>query len=142
MKKTFLLFPLAIMFLFFVARCDAKNDDGIKFQEDNWKQVLSKAKSEHKLIFLDIYASWCGPCKMLKRQTFTDKTAADYFNTTFVNASFDGEKGDGPMLAEKYKISAYPSLFILDENGNVVKSTVGFIPASELINFGKSAQKK
>ena len=113
--------------------------DGIKFYEGSWESVLAKAKAEQKPIFLDIYASWCGPCKMLKKKSFSDKEVGTFFNTNFVNVSFDGETGDGGMLAAKYHISGYPTLIVLDKNGNLVSTHVGFLPPDELLILGKQS---
>ncbi len=115
---------------------------GITFIEQDWNSALKQAKVEKKLIFLDIYASWCGPCKMLKANTFSDGKVGEFFNKTFVNVSVDGEKGVGPQLAQKYRIQAYPSLIVTDGDGNPVLYTMGYIPPATLIEFAKAALNK
>jgi len=142
MKRLLFLLPVLLMIVLGAARCAPPKEGGIKFYDKTWNEVLARAKAEHKPILLDIYASWCGPCKKLKKDTFTDKDAGDYFNANFINTSFDGEVGDGIMLAQKFKIGGYPSLFILDENGNVLQTSVGYITAAELIEFAKESVKK
>jgi len=142
MKNLFLAITVIFLTILNLEGCDSKKSGGIRFYEKNWQAVLDNAKTTHKYIFLDIYATWCGPCKMLKKETFSDSMVAAFFNENFINASFDGESGDGPMLAERYHINAYPSLFILDENGQVVNSTQGFHTAPGLLSFANQVLKK
>lgn len=112
-------------------------EQGLKFAEPNWNKALAQAKKENKLVFLDAYASWCGPCKLLKRNTFPDKAAGEFFNKNFINVAIDMEKGEGPALAAKYAVSAYPTLIITDASGNLVTYARGYIDAAQLIEFGK-----
>lgn len=115
---------------------------GIVFIEDSWDEALKHAAKQNKYIFVDAYATWCGPCKMLKARTFTDTKAAAFYNANFVNVAIDMEKGRGPELAQKWQLRAYPTLIIFDPKGKPVLGTVGFINASELIRFGREALKK
>src|SRR5215471_3233340 len=87
---------------------------GIQFIEEDWNLALKKAQSQNKLVFVDIYATWCGPCKMIKQYTFTDSAVGDFFNKNFINVSIDGEKGIGPQLAQQFSIDAYPTLIVTD----------------------------
>jgi thioredoxin-related protein len=112
-------------------------DKGLIFIEPDWQKALVEAQKQDKLIFLDAYASWCGPCKLLKKNTFPDKGAGDYFNKHFINVAIDMEKGDGPALAKKFHVSAYPTLIITDAEGNLVSYTQGYIKPKQLIEFGK-----
>ena len=114
----------------------------IVFIENSWKEALKQAKLQNKLLFVDAYASWCGPCKMLKLSTFRNAKAAAFYNANFVNVSIDMEKGDGPFLASDWQIQAYPTLIIFDPDGQIVLGTVGFISAKDLIRFGTAALVK
>lgn len=133
-----LLFPLRS----FVNTNGTSASSHIIFIEDQWDEALKQAKLQHKHIFVDAYASWCGPCKMLKASTFTDDKAAAFFNSNFINVSIDMEKGQGPALAVKWQLQAYPTLIIFDSTGKPVLGTVGFIKPNELIRFGKQALSK
>ena len=99
---------------------------------------MQTAKQENKLIFLDAYASWCGPCKLLKRNVFPQSEVGDYFNEHFVSVAIDMEKGIGPKLAQQYRITAYPTLFFLDGNGNIVQKAMGYHNANQLLQLAKS----
>ena len=68
---------------------------GVNFQNLTYAEALEKAKAENKLVFMDCYTSWCGPCKMMTNEVFPQKEAGDYFNPLFVCVKFDMEKGEG-----------------------------------------------
>lgn len=117
---------------------------GIAFIENNWDAALQQAKTSKKLIFVDAYATWCGPCKLLKSTTFKDTAAAAYFNSHFINLSLDVEKGKGPELATQWKIQGLPTLLVLDANKKVVAQSVGYLGAGDLLEWAKQvlAQNK
>lgn len=112
-------------------------DSGIQFEPKGWQYALLEAKKQDKLVFLDAYTSWCGPCKLLKKNTFTNKSVGDFFNKNFINITVDMEKGEGIALAKKYEVNAYPTLLLLDSAGNVVTYTKGYLSPEQLIEFGK-----
>ncbi|MCR8557016.1 thioredoxin family protein [Mucilaginibacter sp. BJC16-A38] len=114
----------------------------IVFIEDSFDEALKQGRLQNKYIFVDAYATWCGPCKMLKARTFADSKAAEFYNKTFVNVSIDMEKGQGPQLARQWQLTAYPTLIIFDPKGKPVLGSVGYIGASDLIKFGQQALKK
>lgn len=130
-----------IAFLYFRSnpKVDFKKDtaDGIHFQKGSWQQALDLAKKENKVVFLDIYATWCGPCKQLKKYTFSDKSAGEFFNTNFVNMALDGEQEEGAALAQKFGIEAYPTLMFVTPEGELITKSPGFQTAPDLINIGK-----
>jgi len=113
----------------------------ITFIENTYSIALKKAKAEHKYIFVDAYAAWCGPCRQLKNTTFKDSQAADFFNENFVNLSVDMEKGEGVELASKWEVQEYPTLLILDAKGKVQLRSIGYLDARQLLAFGKKALK-
>jgi len=119
---------------------DFKSDKpkGIQFFRGDWNEALQMAKKEHKILFLDIYATWCGPCKKLKSRTFSNKEVGDFYNQHFINVSLDGEKGQGPLLSNEFNLRSYPSLFYIDENGKLVQLISGYQDSNDLINIGKS----
>ncbi|ARK13622.1 thioredoxin family protein [Fibrivirga algicola] len=138
------LLSLCLVVLFTASSFTPANDDeskaGIQFTSARWADILKKAKAENKLIFLDAYASWCGPCKMLQKNVFTQKTVGDYFNKKFINVKMDMEKGEGPALAQMYPLEAYPTLLFINGNGRVVKKAIGYMSADDLIGVGKSVK--
>lgn len=106
-----------------------------------WKEIVDKAKAENKLIFVDCYTDWCGPCKMLSANVFTQDEVADFFNQNFVNAKFEMEKdADGVARKDTWGIKAYPTLIFVDpKTEEVVHRLVGAGKADWLIDGGKTA---
>lgn len=112
---------------------------GIKFEDTNFSTILAKAKKENKLVFIDAYASWCGPCKLMVKNVFPQKAVGDYYNSHFVNAKIDMEKGEGVDLAKKYNVKAFPTYLFVDGNGEVVHRTLGYVEENDFIQFAKDA---
>lgn len=138
MKKVFLLVMLVAGILF---GAEAQNRS-INFEQTKvWKQIVKKAKKEKKLIFVDCYTSWCGPCKMLANNVFTKDEVADYFNQTFVNAKYDMEKDeDGIILKTQFGVKAFPTLVFVDPaTQQVVHRMVGAGSAEWLVEGAKTA---
>ncbi len=118
------------------------DDNQINFIENSWPEALKQARLQHKYIFADAYATWCGPCNMLKAITFRNHKAAAFFNQNFINVALDMERGLGPQLAASWGMQAYPTLIIFDADGHPVSGTVGYIGAKKLIRFGQEALAK
>lgn len=120
----------------------ADTENGIQFHKGTWEEALELAKKENKLIFLDIYATWCGPCKKLKAKTFSNSEVGTLYNRNFVNVAFDGEQGDGAMLMQKYNLRSFPSLLFINGNGKVVAQTGGYHNPSQFLELGQKFSKK
>lgn len=123
-------------------KAQTANNKQIVFIENSWSEALKQAAAQKKYIFVDAYATWCGPCKMLKLTTFKNNKAAQFYNQNFVNVAIDMEKGDGPQLAAQWRLQGYPTLIIFDSKGQPVLGSVGYIKADDLIRFGQAALKK
>lgn len=133
-----------LLALLFSANLGASNDgkDGIKFLEGTWSEALEKSRQEHKPIFLDVYATWCGPCRLLKKTTFPDKVVGTYFNEHFINVSIDGETEIGRELMKQYGLRSYPSLLIIGEDQTPLIVSAGYRTSKSLLEFGKSGLSK
>ena len=143
MKK--LSFTLLILTMWFNTTLSAQETTkGISFHDNKpWKEILQLAKKENKLIFMDCYTSWCGPCKALAKNVFTQEKVGDFFNPRFINVKYDMEKGDGKMLNEQYKkhIIGYPTLLLINAEGKVLQQLAGYKDADELIEGIRSASE-
>lgn len=113
---------------------------GIKFEDSNFAAIVAKAKKENKLIFIDAYASWCGPCKLMAKNIFPLKGVGDYYNSHFINAKIDMEKGEGIELAKKYNVKAFPTYLFINAKGEAVHRTLGYVEENDFIQFAKDAE--
>lgn len=134
MKKGILL-TLTLIF----SQLSTFAQDGIKFQNISWTEALEKAASENKLIFVDAYTTWCGPCKKMVKEVFPQKEVASFYNQSFINYSIDMEKGEGPRLAKTYKVALYPTLLFIASDGSLVHRAAGFHDATKLMDLGNAA---
>lgn len=123
--------------LFLFSAIAAFAQEAIQFQDLPFKDLIAKAKKEKKIVFLDAYASWCGPCKMMERNVFTQKSVGDYFNTNFVNARFDMEKGEGRDIAAKYGVRSYPTYLFLNGDGELVSQNFGYMEESMFLTMAQ-----
>lgn len=112
---------------------------GIEFFDGGWVEALEKSKAEEKPIFVDAYASWCGPCKRMAATTFKEKEVGEFFNSNFINVKFDMEKSRAKDFKSKFSVSSYPTLFFIDEDGEVLHKTVGGKDVEKLIKAAKMA---
>lgn len=135
------VFAILLAFMFSTNESKAQ-DSGIEFFHGSMAEALVKAKKENKLVFVDAYTTWCGPCRWMAANVFTDAKVGEYFNSHFINVKMDCERGEGPNFQRKYRVSAYPTLLFINEAGEVVHRTLGAKPADQFVGEGKKAVGK
>lgn len=109
---------------------------GINFQDLTLKEGLEKAKKENKKVFIDVFATWCGPCKYLSRNVFVDEDLGEFMNEHFVSLKIDGEKGDGLQLMRDFSLDSYPTMLFLNPEMDLLKKIVGAVGAEEIETVG------
>ena len=105
-----------------------KDEDRINFLHCSWQEAVNKAKAENKLIFIDFYTQWCGPCLNMAQQVFSLPTVGYFYNNTFVNLKIDAENGEGVALAKKYGVRLFPTYAFIDPQ------------TEELVHYSSSRQ--
>ena len=114
--------------------------NGINFiQGKTWDELLAMAKATDKLLFVDAYAVWCAPCKLMDQQVFVDERVGTFYNENFICTKMDMEKGEGIDIAQRYKIQAFPSYLFVDGEGNLAQKSIGYQPIEAFISTGEKA---
>lgn len=127
---------IAITLVLFLMLGNAKAQ-GITFEHSTFAEALAKAKAEKKMVFMDCYTSWCGPCKMMAKDVFPKDEVGQYMNSAFVSIKVDMEKGEGLELAKTYEVKAYPTLLFLNADGKVIHRVVGGLQDKEFVENAK-----
>ena len=113
MKKIILIFSTLI-----IAFTHLKAQE-VHFQTLPFPEVLKLAKEQDKMIFVDCYTSWCGPCRFMADSIFTSKACGDYFNERFISVKYDMEKPEADSFKERYSASSFPTFYLLSSQGEV-----------------------
>ncbi len=127
---------LSCLFLFVATSARAQ---GIEFFQGSWAEALEEARRQEKMLFVDAYAQWCGPCKRMARDVFPREEVGAFFNKHFINVKMDMEHGEGPSFGQKYPVSAYPTLFFIDYTGEVILQVRGARDVEGLLELGRKA---
>lgn len=111
------------------------NAQGIAFEPESttMEQAAAKAKAEKKLIFVDCYTQWCGPCKKMARDVFTQPEVGEYMNSRFINLKLDMESAYGAPLAKKWQVTAYPTFIIFNSDAKEIGRFMGGSGADQFI---------
>ena len=138
----------------------------IQAQEIKWMtfdEAIALQKKDPKPIFMDVYTDWCGPCKMLDKNTFQTKEFSEFINANYYAVKFNGEgntevnykgkkysnpsydpnrKGRNSMheFTGFLKVEGYPSMYVLDKSGEIAKVIVGYYQTEQLLTELKSVK--
>lgn len=107
---------------------------GVQWADATYEEIVKRAKSENKHVFIDFYATWCGPCKKLDEVTYKDEKVIGFLNA-MIPARWDAEKDEGLELAKRYNITAYPTLILLGPDGKEIDRYLGFVEPDGFIRM-------
>ncbi len=113
--------------------------DGIVFFHGTFAEAKAEAKKQHKLIFMDCFTTWCGPCNRMARDVFPRQDVGDFYNANFICCKMDMEKGEGLDIAKTFGVKSYPTYLFLDADESVEHRTLGSKPSENFIDDGKIA---
>ncbi len=105
----------------------------IVFTEGTFEEALAKAKAEKKNLFIDFYADWCGPCKVMATQIFTIPPVGDYFNAHFINCKLNTEAPANREMVKRYKVESLPTMMFINSKGEVLQTIIGAVAPDVLM---------
>jgi len=100
---------------------------------EDMEAARRKADDGMLLLFVDVYATWCGPCKMMDSEVYANPAVGEYMNRNFVNVRMDGETDFGRKYVVEQQLQGYPTMFIFGDEGDRVSHMNGFKPAAQLL---------
>ncbi len=133
---------LCLLMVFNFRLVSQEKSEGINFFHGTFKEALEQAKAQDKLIFMDAFTTWCGPCRRMSSQTFPDPNVGNFYNANFINMKVDMEKGEGPTLQAQYGVGSYPTLLFIDSDGKIFYKTAGMRGPEDFIALGQEVMKK
>jgi thiol:disulfide interchange protein len=145
--KTILIITLALVSVtlmssgFLSKPTEIKANTEISFHTGTFSEALEIARNQNKPVFLDISTAWCGYCKRMKANVYTDSNVAGFFNTTFINVVVDAEKGEGIEIAKKYGAKGYPTFVFINPDGSISKQTSGYRNPEKFLALAKELIK-
>lgn len=112
---------------------------GIQFETGSWGEALQKAKDLNKPLFVDVYTTWCGPCKRMAKEIFPVEEVGKYYNEHFICYQIDAEKGEGLQVAKLYDVHSYPTFIFVKGDGTLFYRSLGSMPAADFVAVGQAA---
>lgn len=114
---------------------------GIAFEPEGTLlyEAAMKAKKENKLVFVDCYTQWCGPCKKMARDVFPQAKVGEYMNARFVSLKIDMEATYAEGLSKEWQVSSYPTFIIFNADG---KEIGRFMGGSDADGFIRRVEEK
>lgn len=112
---------------------------GVRFEQNlTWDEIKKKAKKEKRYVFVDAYATWCGPCKMMDRDVYSNRRVGNLMNEKFISVKVqmdetikDDEKikdwyKDARKMKEDYRIEGFPSYLFFSPDGRLIHKDIGY----------------
>jgi thiol-disulfide isomerase/thioredoxin len=112
----------------------------IKFYDNQLSKAQSRAEKKSKILFVDAYASWCGPCKRMDKEIFTDPEVVKFHKQKFINCKIDLESVVGGIFSEDYPIKSIPTLFYFNAEKKLIFKKIGApLKAEDMLEYGQTA---
>ena len=132
-------FILALLFTFVLPLSAQKT---IEMTKGSWAELMALAAEKNMPIMVDVYADWCGPCKMMEKRVFTQKSIAKFYSKNFINYKLDADTMEGGEIASSFGIKSIPTFLFFDANGKLIIQKEGVLDPNQFMMLGQKALKK
>ncbi len=123
MVRNAIIFLSAILFCLYTSSLCSQ----VAFSDKPFEALVNEARESDKILMVDAYTDWCGWCKVMDRETFSDSLVGDYVNPRMVSTKVNMEEGFGIDLAMKYRVASYPQYLFFDGEGNLIGRLSGYM---------------
>ena len=127
----------SLFLLILLAALSCHLDAQVKFGTESFVELLEGQELDRP-IFIDVYTTWCGPCKQMDKTTFQDEAVGEYLNENFICVKWDADDVKYKADARRLGVEAYPTFLFLDKNGKTIASPTGYRNATNLMSFSQS----
>jgi len=131
-----------ILAVFVLLAAPLYGQKSIKMEKGSMADILAMAKEENKPVMVDVYADWCGPCKMMEKRVFTKKKIANFYNNNFVNYKLDADSREGNAICNELRIQSIPAFIFYTPDGRIITSTEGVLSPADFLALGEKMLKK
>lgn len=119
-----------------------KSNGGTEFYSGSYDNLIREAKKQKKMVILDFWAQWCGPCQKLDRETFSDKSLGNYIAQNYIIYKVDIDTFDGMEIVDRFAVDVFPTIMVFDPKEGAVGKYKGFYPPNYLQKELEKIQSK
>ena len=127
------------------ANMNGTNGDELKWT--NFSDGVKQAAAANKKVLIDVYTDWCGWCKRMDSDTYSDRNIKNYLSEKYILVKLNAESSAKEMLergeftdaqiASAFHVNGYPTTIFLDSNGQLITAAPGYMKPDEFIQVLK-----
>ncbi len=132
MRLPILMLALVFALLIPAPGCEKRGKAGPAFHAISYPEAIAKANREKKVVFIEFFADWCGPCRQLERTTLAEGRVREFLATRTVAIRVNIDHN--PELAQRFRVSSIPCMVFVDGQGNEIDRIQGLVSAGPFLS--------